>query len=93
MAVRCLTCPLLFKSYGFKKDRGFLGIFLNVFLPNLFTAASGLPLSDFALLYFSREPEELSISLPEATSDLFSHGTFVASVGKGILTSAWLCAV
>lgn len=48
-----------------------MGIFFNVFLPNLFTAASGLPLSDFALLYFSREPEELSIPLPEDTSDLF----------------------
>lgn len=59
------------KSRGFKKDRAFLNILLDVFLPNLFLAASVLPLSGFALLCFSREPEELSIPLPKATSDLF----------------------
>lgn len=48
-----------------------MNIFLDAFLPNLFPAASVLPLSGFALLCFSREPEELSIPLSEATSDLF----------------------
>ena len=55
-----------------QKGQRFLSIFLDVFLPNLFPAASGLPLSDFSLLYFSREPEELFLPLPEAVSDLFS---------------------
>lgn len=34
-AVRYLTPPLSFKSHGFKKDRGFLSTFLDLFLPNL----------------------------------------------------------